>query len=559
MMSFVSVLFDKFVSFLSKEIGDKLANKIKEKYGHKIIDKLSSYFSKKEKLIRKLLLIGGGEIGTEIGLAALNRGWHVRAICCERDYPHRLDEKTLVPIKNLPFYRSERINEKRHFYYTGEKASLTEPFQWTVFEELEIDILKEMILRERPDVVLLEDMFLTAEQWKNLHRVVLGELKDKEHIFFIPSTEEMGHQDKTYSDIFLSKIKMKEFLTEIGLQGYLLGKKDEYVLAQHLAKERGSTEYLNEANKVKKALKDHRSKIILKFDIISSGHGQFILSDISFLNPEMVKESLEYAKHRVPNDFYVLEKYLDNKEEVCAIVARTKEKKVGLNRIYYKKYDMEKIKSRRFRWVTRLVTSESKTKGDNNLWLRLDKIVEKISKKLPVPFLYVEFLVKRKSKQKPGIYINEISYRPDDAGFVSCISHPKDQFGLFIESLEKLLEKEELKAIDEEIEYIEPRGEFACVTINPGKKPEFLADNVTWPLRGSPLKTNFKLSLYEKHLYEKNGEIDYGRIVGYVWHSSGEYPKKLLNEFKSSLGLDEETFKIIFDTLSEAEQAETHG
>jgi len=288
MNAFISVLFEKFLSSLSKHIGKKLTKKVEEKYGHKIRDGLASFFGKKGKLARKLLLIGGGEIGTEIGLAAINRGWYVRAICCERDYPEQLNEKTRMPIKNLPFYRSERVNEKRHFYYTGEKISPSEPFQWTVIEELEIDVLKEIILKERPDVVLLEDMFLTPRQWKNLHRVVLGELQEK-NIFFVPSTEEIERQGKTYSDVFLSKIKMKEFLTEIGLQGHLLGKKDEYVKVKNLLKERRSSEYQEELKKIKKALTHYGGKIILKFDTISSGHGQFIVQDVSFLNPEIIK------------------------------------------------------------------------------------------------------------------------------------------------------------------------------------------------------------------------------------------------------------------------------
>lgn len=556
MQDLVSAIVNKIVSTLAKDIGSKIAQKIKEKYGRKLKGRLSEFlFGKSKKPPYKLLIIGGGEIGTEVGIAARNRGWYVRGICYARDYPGKLDKTTLASIRNLPFYRDERICDKHHFYYTAEKVNPNEPFQWTAFRKLEIDVLKDVIIREKPDVVLLEDMFLTPMQWKNLNRMVLGELKEKEHIFFMPPTAQT-EQGMTYSDIFLSKIRMKEFLTEIGMQSYLLGKKDHYIKAENLLKKPQTKEYLDEVKKLENALrKCDGGKIILKFDTISSGHGQFTLSDISFLNPDMIRESLDYGKHRVPNEFYVFEKYLADKEEVCAIVARTNEGKIGINRIYYKKYDMEKSKSKRFRWVTRLITSESKTGVDNTVWIRLNRIAKNISRRLPVPFLYIEFILDKSKKPKPDIYINEISYRPDDAGFISHISHSKDQFTLLIESLENLLEKGELEQNGKEPEYVEQRGEYRCVTINPGKKPMFLTEHITWPLYGKPWETKFKLSLYEKHLYERNGEIDYGRIVGYIWHSTGEDPKELLGEYKSSLGQDEETYKIIFDTLSEAEKA----
>lgn len=557
MKSLVYTIFLKIVSSLSKEIGKELAQRFREKYKERILERLSIFFGKK-KLVRKLMLIGAGEIGTEIGIVARERGWFVRAICFERNFPGPLDEKTPVPIRNLPFYRKERVNEKGNFYYTGETANETDPFQWTVLKKPKIDVLRDIILEEKPDIVLLEDMFLTPNDWKNLHTAVLGELKDKRRIFFVPSTREIEHRGKSYSDISMSKIKLREFLTEIGLKDYLLGKKDEYINISNFLKELVSGEYRNEVEKIKKALQDY-GKIILKFDTVSSGHGQFILSDVSFLNPRLIKDSLKYTRHRVPNDHYVFEKYLDTKKEVCAIVARTKGKKTGLNRIYYQKYDLEKIIATRFKWVSRLVFSESKTGGDVDLWIRLGNLIERISQKLNVPYLYIEFLLDMKQKSEPKIFINEISYRPDDAGFVSFLSHAKDQFRLFVESLENLLEAEKLRNTKAKVKYIKPRGKFVCETICPGKVVEFLPDNLTWPIQTSARKTNFKLSLYEKFLKEKNGEIDYGRIIGFLWHSKDKKGKELLSDFKFSLGLDEETYKIIFDALSEAERVEENG
>ena len=553
MERFISVLLEKFAAALGKQIGNKLAKRIVEKYHQKILVGLSGLFGEKEKkLIRKILLIGSGEIGTEIGLAATNRGWHVRAIGFERDYNGPLD-KTPMPIKNLPFYAKGKITDEKNFYYTGEKVDPTKQFQWTVCEEFDIDTIKEIILEEKPDIVLLEDIFLTAEQWKKLQKLVAAELKEEKRILFVPSTEKTEHQEITYADIFLSKIKMKEFIAKIGMKGRLLGKQDQYLEVPSLLKEPRSGDYINEVEKIKKALKEFKGKTIIKFDTISSGHGQFILSDISFLKPSLIQESVSYAKHRASNVFYVLERYLDNKEEVCVIVARTKEANVGLNRIYYKKYDVEKIKDRRFRLVTRLVTAESNLEKDNTLWIALNKIVESISKNLAVPFLYIEFLLDKNQKPKPGIYINEISFRPDDAGFVSYLSHPRDQFSLFIESLECLLDGGKTEHVDKGIEYLAPRDKFRCITINPGKKVEFLPGNMTFPQSGNPLEVNFKLNLYEKHLHEKNGKIDYGRIIGYIWYPVGQDPKKLLSDFKSSLGLDEDTYKTIFDTLGEVE------
>jgi hypothetical protein len=551
MASLVLDLVDRFASALAKEIGKRVAKKLKEKHKDRIVSILSAFFGRKEEPTRKILLIGGGEIGTEIGLAALLHGWYVRAVCCVRDYPEEPDEKTQVAIKNLPFYTNVKTNEKKQIhYYTGEKPSRTERFQWTVLDELNIDVIKEIVVKERPDVVLLEDAFMTAEQWKSLRRIVVGDLKPEKKILFVPSTDEVCNYGKTYSDIFLSKIKMKEFLTEIGLGGHLLGKTEDHVEVENLQKENNSRDFQVEREKIQKLMKNHKSKVILKFDTTSSGHGQFILSDISFLDPAIISESVEYAKYRVPNKHYVVEKYLSNKEEVCAIVARTKEGKVGLNRIYYKKYDMEKTRSKRFRWVTRLMTSESRPRKDNSLWITLNRMVEQACSKLQVPFVYFEFIIDKSKKSQPEVYINEVSFRPDDAGFVSFLSHSKDQFALFMESLENFLEKEQIED-SQEVDYLETKVKFKCTTMNPGKKVTFLTDNLTWPLKGTPQETKFKLSLYEKYLYEKDGTIDYGRIIGYIWYPAGENPRELLGQFKSSLGLDDETYKTIFDTLDE--------
>jgi hypothetical protein len=554
MATFIHTLVEKVISILEQDVGKALAKKVERKYKQKILEGLLKLFGEKKKLIKKLLLIGGGEIGTEIGLAARNRGWHVRGICFERDYKGELS-KTPVPIKNLPFYTRERTNDETNFYYTGEKASPAEPFQWTVCEEFDIDAIKEIILLEKPHFVLLEDTFLTPTQWEKLHKKVLGELEASQQILFVPSLEEIEGQKSSYADIFLSKIKMKEFLTEIGLEDHVLGKPCGYLNVQNLLKPRRSKEYLAEFKKIEKTLKEYEGPAILKFDTMSSGHGQFVISDLSFLNHRLIEDSVKAAERRVKNAYCVLEKYLGKKEEVCAIVARVKGRRVGLNRIYYKKYEMGKTRIRRLRWVTRLVTSESRAEKDNTLWIALNKIVDTISKKLKVPFVYIEFIIDKRTETAPKIYVNEISFRPDDAGFVSFLSHPNDEFNLFIDSLESLLEKEEIEDSGKSPEYLEPRGQFACMAINPGKKVRFPAENLTWPLVGDPRQTNFKLSLYEKFLLEKNGKIDYGRIVGYVWYPVRQDPKQLLNEYKSSLDLSENTYQTILETLKEIEEA----
>lgn len=570
-------------------IGEKVAEAAASKAGEKVAEKIfkkaeeRQYFQKLKELAqslkdrfsgkKKLLIIGGGEIATEIAIAALEtKKWVVRSIVGQ-DPSQKGSysvEGTKVPIANLFNYMGKPPKTAK-CYTTIEEANPSVRFQYVVAENLHnLEYLKKYIVNEKPDVVLLEDMFLTVEDWTSLSLVVSKELGADKSAHFVPSPdEECVSGGSIQSDVFLNKVKMKEFLVRIGFAENLLDTaapgKIDVINAKSLMEElkRGgkkrksltSTEYL----KIKNAVKKHR-KIILKPESTTSGHGQFIISDASQLEArhllKKLQESLNFVEtYRVKNEHYVLEKYLEDKTETCGMIGRLPgRKKALLDRIYYSKYDMERVNHGRFYGLTRLVSSETR-KGDNQLWTKLNGIVRSIADDLNAPFLYVEFLLDSSRKDGygiPKVYINEISYRPDDAGFVTLISHKMNQFSIFVESLNALLRNECISESKAEI-YQHAIDTYVCKTINPKQQIQFYKEGLSldYPARAHP-RNRVMLRIYEKYLTESGGNIDYGRIIGYVWHHSSEDDAKSWKYIENMrLALGEEGLNLLKKSVEE--------
>lgn len=520
---------------------------------------------------KKLFIVGGGEIATEISIAALfTERWNIRAII-SKDPLQRDEQGTRVPkvpIANLLHYL-DRPPKIAKTYTTIEESDPFVEFQFISGNLRDLGYITEYIVKERPDVVLLEDMFLSSDEWTALSIAVSKEFEGKKFIHFIPSPQEICEMGKLrQSDVFLKKSAMKDFLIQCVKPEILLGAfggqkravvdlEALNVELEEIENKRKKIETTKEYARIQEALRKS-GKIVLKPDSSSSGHGQFVISSPSQLEPKFlskrVSEALSFVeKYRIKNKDYVIEKYVRNKKEACAIIAHLRGKKRALiNRIYYSKYDMEQFNTGRFRGLTRLESSETRM-GEDQLWTELSGIASEIMGNLSVPFLYVEFIIDNEHKDKygkPRVFINEISYRPDDAGFVTLISHKTNQFSLFVESLEALLKGECKPKKDEKEVPIEFVDTYLCKTINPEKPVRFDKDALFFDFPARISQNLIKLRLYEKYLAGPDGNVDYGRIIGYLWHHSRESDEnvwRVLGALRKAL--DEEGLSLLKKSL----------
>lgn len=520
---------------------------------------------KAEKLIsaklvrkRKLLLIGGGEIGVEIATSAIDtKRWSARAV---------IDE-SVAPIVYLPFLVAESPSRFSNddFEIKGLRDDPHMFFQYRYLPNLHgseaIKDLKELIVKMEPDVVLLEDMFMRREEWNGLCSLILGDPTLGRKPMFLPSptktTEHLTGEQNRYSDLFLSKIHMKSFLANIGLGANVLNRLwnencGSFVLDMtELRKDlpcRAGEEY----EKIASALAKYK-KIILKPETTSSGHGQFVLSSMDQLTPDFLDRQIGFAKdYRVPNDKYLVERYLANKQETCIIIAETNEGNLGLYGFNYVKYDMEEFSKFGLEGQTRLLYSEARRKIEQPLLRHIPELANEIWKNLSVPFLYVEFLIDLDlSEPNPGhgIYINEISYRPDDAGFVTHMSHKKNQFELFVEGLETRLEGEERHG---KPRYIEPEDDCTCKTLILCEPFDFNDVQLRYTTNSGRTQDHFRFQFFVKAL----GQEVYRRIIGYQWHHKDQEEvdggRHILTMHKSDLGLSGESLKQLIDFLDTA-------
>jgi len=516
----------------------------------KIIEIIKSETEKR----RKILLIGGGEIGTEIGIAAYNtKRWYIRAIIQEKP----------SPIMFLPFY-AENLHGLRieDFEIIALNEDPLLDFQFRYLPSLRgyeaVKDIKELIIRMKPDIVLLEDMFMTPEEWNDLCQLTLEDPSLEKKPLFMPSPthtiDKLKDISNRYSDVFLSKIIMKKFLSTIGLEDHVLGSEyDKELEKLEINIEELKSELSHglgkEYGKIRDALSRYK-KIVLKPESTSSGHGQFILSSTSQLTPAYLDEQIKLVRdHRIPNKRYLIERYLKNRTETCVIIAETKEGSIGLHSIYYEKYDMEEFNKGGFQGQTRLLCSESRKEISQILLRLVPDIIKKIRENLLVPFLYIELLIDGESSKAhgdPKIYINEISCRPDDAGFITLISHGKDQFGLFIESLENLFYGKER---NRQTVYLEPEDNWICKTLILCEKFKFDEDYLKYETDSGRIQDHFKFKFYVKAL----GEEIYRRIIGYQWHHKAQEDEDqgmhILTMHKSDLGLSEESLRQLTDYL----------
>lgn len=517
-----------------------------------------------------MLLIGGGEIGVEIALAALkqkNCNWKIRAT---------IEELEAEPIKNLHRYEVLRkfLPRKDDYSASYDVPDFKSNFLFVRCRKpYENSELRRFIRNFKPDIVILEDPFLSSSDWTELYIEVEKDIKDNGRMpVFLPSPVHNISipYEQAHSDVFLSKKNMRAFLFEVARNDLskiaenpndlFLGAPEDYVDIVDLQKELLTKEHGKEHKKIEAKLKESENGLIFKLDQAASGVGHFRLNCMDELTYKFLAKQLKFQEQEsgAENKYFVMEKYLPLKLEVCAIIARGEEGQTLLDRIYYRKYPLNG-KEKRHKGTVRLAWSLSEKGIDDGLWNDIDTIVKTVAKRLKVPFLYVEFLLDLQQivNGKPKIYLNEITYRPDDAGFVTKLSHKNDEFSLFISSIDNLLSTN--VSHDQKTVVAEPIEGYVCETLIPGKLIKWndhLRANLNYefpPIRTKVKgKRRTKLRLYEKTL-GTDEEIRFGRIIGYLCHFFEENGKQIIRTFKKDRDIQEKIIKRLIDSLPQSE------
>ena len=422
----------------------------------------------------KLIFIGGGEIALELALVGVKHFWESKCIEIPGRVMPMIDFPAVANITNVDENFYTEIDELYTPWKEGHKDTLTN--------------IEDFILQELPDTVLLERNFIPLDNWKTLCRDINYLLKeDPNRVKFIPTLEG--------ADFFCNKIIMKQKLEEI------LGDK-EYLVKYESIK----IDDNNNINKIEESLKKINPAII-KPPITESGYGQTEIGgsgDIEFcldrvyrqatVKPQ--KEILLEEKVEINSEvYYAAFRPFSNLDSVPKIIGPIQYKKKpcghgGPVRLIEARYPSHDLKEQHHE-------------------IMKDLLIQ-LCESIKVPFLGVEYFLCEDNK----IYINEITWRPDDAGFITLLSHKPNQFELFISSFEKS-ELEEPREND---------GEFYCFTILRKEKLNFDPPTPKIPGKG-----------YTVHFYNKGLPTTYKRIVGYaiVDLKNSDYSDEL--DFKENL------------------------
>lgn len=428
----------------------------------------------------KILFVGGGEIALEIALAGAKSEWEPSCVD---------DSDETIPMEKF----SEIAEEAEIARFDRElfKGIDLLSVEFTEAQRNTLSELEDFVSAKKPNVVLMEKNFIPAENWKYLCRVIEDYNLRYKKVHFLPNRNSI--------DFFCNKIEMKKKLEAI------LEEKYHKHLIKYIVIDLSENRQEN-IRKIGNFIELHKAAI-LKPPIAESGYGQ---SEIySKEDIEMALDKLFAARVRPKK-------------------ALLEEKKGVISEIYYATYrpfsnlnyspkiigpiQYQKTSSG-FGGPVRLI--ESRYPPENKKLPRvaqevMEKLLNQICTAIKVPFLAVEYFF----GDNGNVYINEITWRPDDAGFVTLLSHERSQFNLFVDTLEK-----------SEIE--EPRendGNFVCITL---MREEELIYFPNLPI--------IKGNGWEVHFYQKGFPTTFRRIVGYAVVNLKRSPFSTIDKFKEYL------------------------
>lgn len=446
---------------------------------------LKLILSKSQTLPKKLFLIGAGEIGVEICLSSIqDMNWYVGSV--DEVKKGSTIERMATLIRNT--LKKDTKETKGIMSQIGDsyltKVQRTLPsFQ----EKNAIDKIKNYIyeLNGNNKIIIMEDYFLSPEQWKTLCR----EYGSNPKYHFAPPPE--------YCEYFLDKIKMKELIKEIKGENHIVDTEKIILDIKKKTIEKCRT------------FLDKHGQIILKPSMTSSGWGQSIITHEKDI-PSAIKSAKQLA--RIKSNEAILERKVGDFVEAAIFIFKSvnnPHSSVIMGPFEYSETVVDPIGGPvRLNEIRYPVTDERICNVND----QLVSIATEIGDKVSAPFLGVEYII-----EKTNIFVNELVWRPEDIGMITLLSHRKSQYKLFLESFQR-----------EKILNAEPReGRFVCFSIRRKKGfPHTPPENLM-----------MKDEEYNKiHFYNKLfPKMPTEKIVGYAIFNEVNDDNKTLVMFKKKL------------------------
>jgi len=416
-----------------------------------------------------IAFIGGGEIAVEIAHAATQLGWNFVCFDELQGYITEEEKEWQIPMSKFGTFEGVSKFDNTEIMLADLSSSC-----YHVKVDPIVD-LEHYFSNRNPDIILLEKNFIPLENWEILQTSLKRNFKGKKNRF-IPNMDS--------AKFFIDKIEMKNTLEKI-----------KY-------KELDISDIENSRDKIEKEIEQFLSEnesIILKPAISESGLGQSEInstSDIKLAIIKLIRGPLIKNQKKA-----IMEKKIDFITEAYIAVIRPitnlNSPPMCIGPISYKKKSFQQ-----FGGPVRLIESEfpidfsiCNQKVENEI----NRIKNEICKHIKTPFLGIEFFICSDNR----VLINEVVWRPDDAGFITLISHTKDQFQLFMESLmfHQIIEPSNGK-----------NGQFKCIALLTDKP-------LAYPFFSSKMNGGD----YSFHFYHKSFRNNLEKkIVGYLMANIGD-------------------------------------
>lgn len=345
------------------------------------------------------MIVGGGELGLELGLAFRRFGLRVQFIS-RKESPVQYIQPTGKG--SLPMVDGVAVTlpewDTRPFI---NKHTYTQ-----VYEQL------TNVLAERPpSLVILEDAFLTASNWESVQVLSEG---DGSHTF-VPDSQQPDNG-----------VRGSQILDRISTLNTI---SDRFDGKYHLPFEPVNSEDMSSEDmkirKTENSFDKFDNRIAIKPETTSSGHGVAILDQ-----KNQIKPALNHLTHkpRSPGGRYLVEKALNREQLTEAFVIALSPRNGGgphvVGPFEYCRFSHRHPKhGGPFRLKYSAFPSHRiKDKEEKKLL----KLARKVASWYEEPFIGIEFFI-----HEDKITINELTWRPDDVGIITLLSHEINQFEMF--------------------------------------------------------------------------------------------------------------------------------
>jgi len=473
-------LLKHYIARIHSSLDDKALALLKSKRVRTFARRLANRFSAIAAENRSIVIVGEGELAVEMGISFRRIG--CRVIFVTSDGRHAVD--FVLGDSENHFKRYQEVSISKETWSISKVADYS-------FSTLH-GPLWNIIEKNRPAAVVLEDFFISKQHWE---LVELGPARggDLYRPPFFPSSSVRDGASAASSDL-LSRRETRKFLE--GTAGVQLveclrlsGKTPSRSFGRFVAK--------------------HVSGVFVKPDTTSSGHGMSYITEESRIQSALAAMT---EKYRVRSKGFLVEEALDLKAVEAMVVVLTHPNGVmrTVGPIEYKRaVRTETYIGGPFRLAYSRFPASSINKRIRG---ELCDTAKKIAREFRSPFLAVEFILADR-----GAVVNEVSWRPDDIGMVTVLSHHASQFDLFANAL---LGKE--WELEDANSYAE-----SCVC-----KPIVLAES--WWKHPSLAPHSFDSStavrLYQKEFLAPHSGVE--KVMGF-YVTKGKEPKRVEDELSA--------------------------